>query len=63
MSKIKPNKATLELAQALKRGRELPPSHPRATTESISKALGIEPTRSEGNKGIKVVFGKKPPAE
>ena len=44
-----PSKAALALAEALKRGRELPPSHPRATIEEICKALGAE--RVYSNKG------------
>ena len=41
-STTKAHPATLALAEALKRGRELPPSHPRATIEAISRALGAE---------------------
>jgi len=37
-----PSKEALALAEALKRDRALPPSHPRATIEEISKALGAE---------------------
>ena len=48
-STTKARPATLALAEALKRGRALPPSHPRATIEEISKALGAE--RIYSNKG------------
>ena len=48
-STTKARPATLALAEALKRGRELPPSHPRATIEDICKALGAE--RVYSNKG------------
>jgi hypothetical protein len=44
-----PSKAALALAEALKRDRELPPSHPKATIEDICKALGAE--RIYSNKG------------
>jgi len=37
-----PSKAALALAEALKRDRAKPPSHPRATIEDICKALGAE---------------------
>ena len=48
-STTKAHPATLALAEALKRDRALPPSHPRATIEEISKALGAE--RVYSNKG------------
>jgi hypothetical protein len=48
-STIKARPATLALAEALKRDRALPPSHPRATIEEICKALGAE--RIYSNKG------------
>jgi hypothetical protein len=44
-----PSKEALALAEALKRDRALPPSHPRATIEDICKALGAE--RIYSNKG------------
>ena len=44
-----PSKEALALAEALKRDRALPPSHPRATIEDICKALGAE--RVYSNKG------------
>jgi hypothetical protein len=37
-----PSKEAIALAEALKRDREKPRSHPRATIEEISKALGAE---------------------
>ena len=48
-STTKARPATLALAEALKRDRALPPSHPRATIEDICKALGAE--RVYSNKG------------
>ncbi len=57
-----PSKAALALAEALKRDRALPPSHPRATIEDICKALGAERIyTSKGNaKPGVTMFIKRP---
>jgi hypothetical protein len=44
-----PSKEALALAEALKRDREKPRSHPSLTTDEISKMLGAE--RIYSNKG------------
>jgi hypothetical protein len=57
-----PSKEALALAEALKRDRSLPPSHPRATIEDICKALGAERIyTSKGNaKPGVTMFIKRP---